>query len=65
MVCGVDLVEQMIRVASGEVLSMHQKDVSISGWAMEARLYAEDPQKGFLPATGLLTNYQEPAAVQG
>ena len=65
MVCGIDLVEQMIRVAAGETLSIDQSSVSISGWAVEARLYAEDPVKGFLPATGVLNNYEEPASMPG
>jgi len=60
MVCGLDLVEQMLRSAAGESLTIGQKDVSISGWAVEARLYAEDPTKGFLPATGILEKYKEP-----
>ena len=65
MICGIDLVEQMIRVAAGESLSIDQTSVSISGWAVEARLYAEDPEKGFLPATGVLNNYEEPAPIAG
>ena len=63
MVCGLDLVEQMLRVAAGEALTIGQKDVLISGWAVEARLYAEDPAKGFLPATGVLETYREPNVV--
>jgi propionyl-CoA carboxylase alpha chain len=65
MISGLDLVEQMIRVAAGETLSFNQADVSISGWAIEARLYAEDPGKGFLPATGVLRRYKEPEFVSG
>ena len=61
MVCGLDLVEQMLRSAAGEPLAIDQADVSISGWAVEARLYAEDPTKGFLPATGILEKYTEPS----
>ncbi|MFC4257129.1 ATP-grasp domain-containing protein [Altererythrobacter xixiisoli] len=53
-ITGVDLVEWQLRVASGEPLPLAQEDLSINGWAMEARLYAEDPARGFLPSTGLL-----------
>jgi 3-methylcrotonyl-CoA carboxylase alpha subunit len=53
-ITGVDLVEWQLRVASGEALPKRQDELSISGWAMEARLYAEDPSKGFLPSTGRL-----------
>ena len=60
MVYGVDLVEQMIRVAAGETLSIAQADVKPNGWAMEARLYAEDPERGFLPSIGQLIRYREP-----
>ena len=60
MVYGVDLVEQMIRVAAGEPLSFAQAVVKPYGWAMEARLYAEDPERGFLPSIGQLTRYREP-----
>ena len=58
---GLDLVEQMIRVAYGEELKIRQKDVKINGWAVEARLYAEDPYRGFLPSIGRLKRYKEPA----
>ena len=58
---GVDLVEQMIRVAAGEKLELRQKDIKINGWAVEARLYAEDPYRGFLPSIGRLKRYSEPA----
>ncbi|MEN0651936.1 MULTISPECIES: acetyl/propionyl/methylcrotonyl-CoA carboxylase subunit alpha [Hyphobacterium] len=58
---GLDLVEQMIRVAAGEELKLRQKDVKINGWAVEARLYAEDPYRGFLPSIGRLKRYKEPA----
>ena len=61
MVVGLDLVEQMIRVAAGERLGFGQKDVKFSGWAIEARVYAEDPTRGFLPAIGRLVRYREPA----
>jgi len=60
LVTGIDLVEQMIRIAAGEELSFGQKDVKLHGWAMEARIYAEDPKRGFLPSTGRITRYLEP-----
>ena len=59
-ITGVDLVEQMIRVAYGEKLAMTQDDVKIDGWAIENRVYAEDPYRGFLPSTGRLVRYQPP-----
>jgi propionyl-CoA carboxylase alpha chain len=61
LITGIDLVEQMIRVAYGEVLSIKQEDVQRNGWAMESRLYAEDPYRNFLPAIGRLTRYRPPA----
>jgi len=63
LITGVDLVEQMIRIANGEPLSITQKDVKLNGWAMESRLYAEDPYRGFLPSIGRLTRYRPPAEV--
>lgn len=54
MITGLDLVEWQLRVASGETLPLAQEDIRVDGWAFEARLYAEDTQKGFLPATGTL-----------
>ncbi|WP_421906959.1 acetyl-CoA carboxylase biotin carboxylase subunit [Mameliella sp.] len=60
LITGVDLVEQMIRVANGEPLSITQDDVKINGWAIENRLYAEDPYRGFLPSIGRLTRYRPP-----
>jgi propionyl-CoA carboxylase alpha chain len=60
LVTGIDLVEQMIRIAAGEKLSFTQKDVSLQGWAFESRIYAEDPKRAFLPSTGRITRYQEP-----
>ena len=60
MVAGVDIVEQMIRIAAGEPLPFAQSDVALSGWAVEARLYAEDPARGFVPATGRLRRYRPP-----
>jgi propionyl-CoA carboxylase alpha chain len=59
-ITGVDLVEQMIRVAYGEKLAMSQKDIGIDGWSIENRVYAEDPYRGFLPSTGRLTRYRPP-----
>jgi propionyl-CoA carboxylase alpha chain len=61
LITGVDLVEQMIRVANGEPLTITQDDVKINGWAIENRLYAEDPYRGFLPSIGRLTRYRPPA----
>ncbi|MBM4196839.1 MAG: acetyl/propionyl/methylcrotonyl-CoA carboxylase subunit alpha [Gammaproteobacteria bacterium] len=60
MVTGVDLVELMIRVAHGEKLPLKQKDVKLNGWAMEARVYAEDPYRNFLPSTGRLVRCRPP-----
>jgi propionyl-CoA carboxylase alpha chain len=60
LVTGIDLVEQMIRVAAGEKLSFGQEDVKLNGWAIESRLYAEDPYRNFLPSTGRLTRYRPP-----
>ena len=63
LITGVDLVEQMIRVAAGEPLSISQDDVTLTGWAIENRLYAEDPYRGFLPSIGRLTRYRPPMEV--
>jgi propionyl-CoA carboxylase alpha chain len=60
LITGVDLVEQMIRVAAGEKLPFGQSDLKINGWAMESRLYAEDPYRNFLPSIGRLTRYRPP-----
>ena len=60
LITGVDLVEQMIRVANGESLPFKQKDLKINGWAMESRIYAEDPYRNFLPSIGRLTRYRPP-----
>jgi len=60
MVTGLDLVEWMIRIAAGEKLTVKQSEVRARGWAMEARVYAEDPARGFLPSIGRLTRYREP-----
>jgi propionyl-CoA carboxylase alpha chain len=59
-VTGLDLVELMIRIAAGEVLPFRQEDVTLTGWAVEARVYAEDPLRGFLPSIGRLTRYRAP-----
>ncbi|MBV1900224.1 MAG: acetyl/propionyl/methylcrotonyl-CoA carboxylase subunit alpha [Kordiimonadaceae bacterium] len=59
-ITGVDLVEQMLLVANGEKLTMTQEDVTLTGWSMETRIYAEDPFRGFLPSIGRLTQYQPP-----
>lgn len=60
MVYGLDLVEWMIRIAAGESLTLQQSDITPKGWAMEARLYAEDPERDFLPSIGQLLRYREP-----
>ena len=60
LITGIDLVEQMIRVADGEVLGIKQEDVKLEGWAIESRLYAEDPVRGFLPSIGRLATYRPP-----
>jgi len=60
LVTGLDLVEQMFRIAAGEKILFCQKDVMTKGWAIEARLYAEDPVRGFMPSTGRLTRYLPP-----
>ena len=60
LITGIDLVEMMIRVANGEPLPFKQEDLKINGWAMESRLYAEDPYRNFLPSIGRLTRYRPP-----
>ncbi|MBV9994423.1 MAG: acetyl/propionyl/methylcrotonyl-CoA carboxylase subunit alpha [Caulobacteraceae bacterium] len=60
LITGLDLVEQMIRVAAGEKLGFSQKDLAINGWAIESRIYAEDPYRGFLPSIGRLVRYHAP-----
>jgi propionyl-CoA carboxylase alpha subunit len=62
LVTGIDLVEQMIRIAAGEKLKLKQADVRFSGWAIETRVCAEDPYRNFLPSIGRLTRYRPPAA---
>jgi propionyl-CoA carboxylase alpha chain len=59
-ITGLDLVEQMIRVAAGDRLALTQDDVTLTGWSMEARVYAEDPSRNFLPSIGRLIRYQAP-----
>jgi propionyl-CoA carboxylase alpha subunit len=61
LVTGIDLVEQMIRVAAGEKLAIRQSDVKLTGWAVETRIYAEDPYRNFLPSIGRLVTYRPPA----
>jgi propionyl-CoA carboxylase alpha chain len=61
LVTGVDLVEQMIRIAAGERLKLKQSDVKLSGWAVETRIYAEDPYRNFAPSIGRLVRYRPPA----
>src|SRR5437763_6590900 len=61
LITGIDLVEQMIRVAAGEKLALAQNDVSLTGWAVESRVYAEDPFRNFLPSIGRLVKYRPPA----
>ena len=61
LITGIDLVEQMIRVAAGEKLALKQSDVKLNGWAVESRVYAEDPYRNFLPSIGRLTRYRPPA----
>jgi len=60
-VTGIDLVEQMLRVANGEKLTLTQADVKLNGWSIETRVYAEDPFRGFLPSIGRLTRYVRPS----
>ena len=64
-ITGLDLVEQMIRVAYGEKLPLTQDEVKLTGWAVENRVYAEDPYRGFLPSTGRLVKYRPPEAEEG
>jgi len=65
LVVGIDLVEQMIRIAAGEPLAFGQDDVAIDGWAVEGRVYAEDPARGFLPSIGRLRRYRPPEDMDG
>ncbi|MBM3489592.1 MAG: acetyl/propionyl/methylcrotonyl-CoA carboxylase subunit alpha [Alphaproteobacteria bacterium] len=65
MITGIDLVEEMLRVAAGERLRLAQHQVRLDGWAMEARIYAEDPERGFLPSSGRLVRLVPPAEGNG
>ena len=65
MVTGLDLVEEMIRIAAGEKLRMRQEDIQLKGWAIEARLYAEDPVRNFVPSIGRLVTYRPPEKGEG
>jgi len=65
MITGLDLVELMIRIAAGEKLPFKQKDISYNGWAIESRVYAEDPLRNFLPSIGRVTRYRPPPANDG
>ncbi len=60
MVTGLDLVDWQLRVAAGEPLNFAQKDVRVNGWAIEARICAEEPSRGFIPSTGMITRYAAP-----
>ena len=64
LITGIDLVEQMILVATGKPLSITQNDIKLAGWAIESRLYAEDPYRNFLPSIGRLTRYRPPAEIK-
>ncbi|TGV11454.1 acetyl/propionyl/methylcrotonyl-CoA carboxylase subunit alpha [Mesorhizobium sp. M8A.F.Ca.ET.173.01.1.1] len=64
LITGIDLVEEMIRVAAGEPLRLMQDDVTLNGWAIESRLYAEDPYRNFLPSIGRLSRYRPPVEGQ-
>jgi propionyl-CoA carboxylase alpha chain len=63
-ITGIDIVEQMIRSAAGERLGLSQEQIALNGWAIESRILAEDPERGFLPSTGRLTAYRPPAGVR-
>ncbi|HCX87740.1 MAG TPA: acetyl/propionyl-CoA carboxylase subunit alpha, partial [Gammaproteobacteria bacterium] len=65
LITGVDLVEWMLRIAAGEKLTLTQQEVGISGWALESRVYAEDPYRGFLPSSGRILRFRPPDDVQG
>jgi len=65
LITGIDLVEQMIRVAAGEKLKLAQSDVKLNGWAIESRIYAEDPERNFLPSIGRLSRYRPPDEMAG
>ncbi|MES2215318.1 MAG: acetyl/propionyl/methylcrotonyl-CoA carboxylase subunit alpha [Pseudomonadota bacterium] len=61
LVTGIDIIEEMIKIAAGEALAFKQEDIKLNGWALECRIYAEDPLRGFLPSSGRITEYIEPA----
>ncbi len=63
-ITGLDLVEQMIRIAAGEKLKFTQDDIGINGWSVETRVYAEDPYRSFLPSTGRLVRYRPPPEIR-
>jgi propionyl-CoA carboxylase alpha chain len=65
LITGIDIVEQMIRAAYGERLTVTQKDVTFNGWAFESRVYAEDPKRSFLPSIGRVSRYEEPKSEHG
>lgn len=65
LVTGIDLVEMMLRIAEGEKLPFTQEDIKTTGWAIESRIYAEDPRRGFLPSVGRITRYEEPTPLPG
>ena len=65
LVTGIDIVEQMILIAAGEKLAMKQEDVKLTGWAIESRICAEDPMRGFLPSVGRIAEYEEPIRLPG
>jgi len=63
LVTGIDLVEEMIKIASGEELKLRQDDIKFNGWAIESRIYAEDPERNFMPSTGRLNSYITPTNI--
>lgn len=65
LITGLDIVELMIRIARGEKLPFTQKDIKLNGWAMECRICAENPERGFLPSTGRINRYVEPTGIDG
>ena len=65
LVTGIDLVEEMIRIAGGEELKIKQDDIKFDGWAIESRIYAEDPERNFMPSTGRLNSYKVPDNIEG
>ena len=65
LITGLDIVELMINIAKGEKLPFTQKDIKLKGWAMESRICAEDPSRGFLPSSGRINKYMEPTTVEG